>query len=167
MNTSVILLGSNTGNTRKHLEEATSYLSELAGEVVTASHYYETEPWGHRDQPFFLNRILVIRTRLSARQLLTEMMRIEEKMGRFRRMKWEPRVIDLDILYFNDAVISEPGLSVPHPHLHERRFTLVPLAEILPSMVHPVLKKSNKELLEALQDDLLVRECTLVNLQDK
>lgn len=156
MNKAIILLGSNTGNSSQNLESAKAYIVRNVGEITHFSSPYTTEPWGRTDQPFFLNQVVVIDTALTARQLINTLLTIEEKMGRKRVEKWEPRLIDLDILFFNDEIINEEGLIIPHPQLHERRFTLVPLAEILPGLIHPVFGKDIQTLLFELKDNLKV-----------
>jgi 2-amino-4-hydroxy-6-hydroxymethyldihydropteridine diphosphokinase len=157
MNTAVILLGSNKGDMLLNLENAKKHVSDAAGKIFEVSSIYRTDPWGNKDQADFLNQIIVVSTTLNARELIKTLLEIEAQMGRERKVKWEPRLIDLDIIYFNDDIIQEPNLTIPHKHLHERRFVLQPLAEILPDMVHPVFGKNNKELLEALTDGLNVQ----------
>ena len=156
MNRAIILLGSNKGNSSRNLEESKAFIEKNAGKIVKFSGTYITEPWGKTDQPFFLNQVVVVDTVLTARQLINMLLLIEEKMGRKRVEKWESRLIDLDILFFNNDIIEEEGLVIPHPHLHERRFTLVPLAEIMPGFNHPVFGKNIQTLLSELKDNLRV-----------
>ena len=158
MNTAVILLGSNTGNLSQNLNQALSLIAENIGSIGKISHIYQTEPWGRADQPYFYNQVAEVFTALDAYNLLDKLLGTEAEMGRKRTEKWAPRSIDLDILYFNDVIINGHGLTIPHPHLHERRFTLEPLTEILPEMIHPLLKKRNKDLLGSLKDDLRVKK---------
>lgn len=153
MNQCVILLGTNTGDLEKNLLNASGLITERIGDIQKSSKIYETEPWGIKDQPAFLNKVIVISTVHNASSVMKLLLGIEEELGRKREKKWAPRIIDLDILYFNDEIINEPGLIIPHPHLHERRFTLVPLCEVLAGMVHPVIKKKNEELLTCLADN--------------
>lgn len=157
MNTAVILLGTNKGDMQLNLENAKKHVSDEVGKIFEVSSIYKTDPWGNKDQADFLNQIIVVSTALNAGELIKKLLEIESQLGRERKVKWEPRLIDLDILYFNDDIIQEPNLTIPHKHLHERRFVLKPLAEILPDMVHPVFGKKNKELLEALTDGLNVQ----------
>ncbi len=157
MNTAVILLGTNKGDMQLNLENAKKHVSDEVGKIFEVSSIYKTDPWGNKDQADFLNQIIVVSTALNASELIKTLLEIESQMGRERKVKWEPRLIDLDIIYFNDDIIQEPNLTIPHKHLHERRFVLKPLAEILPDMVHPVFGKKNKELLEALTDGLNVQ----------
>jgi len=157
MNSAVILLGSNLGDRMENLSKALSLIDINAGLPEKSSRVYETEPWGISEQPAYLNQVIEIRTLFSAGTLMNKLLSIENEMGRVRTEKWAPRIIDLDILFFNNEIINEEKLRVPHPHLHERRFVLEPLAEILPDMIHPLLKIRNIDLLHSLKDDLLVR----------
>lgn len=152
MHNAVILLGTNKGKLLSNLEQAIELIEKRCGYVVKRSLVYETEPWGLTDQPFFLNQVIEISTGLTPRNLLNQLLDIEAGMGRKRSVKWEPRLIDLDILFYEDGIVKESGLTIPHQHLHERRFTLVPLAEILPDFVHPILGKTTTELLNGLAD---------------
>ena len=157
MNKAVILTGTNEGDLSSNLELALELVSENTGKVIKTSGVYETEPWGRKNQPVYYNQVFEINTPLDAFSLMKKLLSIEKKMGRERTIKWAPRLIDLDILYFNDEIINTPELKVPHPHLHDRRFTLVPLTEILPDFIHPVLKKTSSELLQDLADNLNVK----------
>jgi 2-amino-4-hydroxy-6-hydroxymethyldihydropteridine diphosphokinase len=125
--------------------------------VKATSGFYETEPVGVADQPWFLNCVVALETGQAPLELLAYALAIEEGMGRRRTRDKGPRTIDIDILLFGDRVIDEPGLKVPHPAMHERRFVLEPLAEIAPGAVHPVLKEAVRELLEALPAGQSVR----------
>jgi 2-amino-4-hydroxy-6-hydroxymethyldihydropteridine diphosphokinase len=130
-------LGSNLGDREASIAQALGLLPGV-GEVVAVSSVRETDPWGYADQPPFLNAVAAVETALSARELLAELLQIERSLGRTREgSRYGPRTIDLDILLFGDAVIDEPGLAVPHPHLHERRFALEPLHELDPGLVVP------------------------------
>jgi 2-amino-4-hydroxy-6-hydroxymethyldihydropteridine diphosphokinase len=126
-------LGSNLGDREATIRAA---VAALPG-VVALSELRETEPVGLVDQPLFLNGAARLETELSARQLLDELLAIERELGRERRERWGPRTIDLDLLLYGDEIVDEPGLSVPHPRLHERRFALEPLAELDPELVIP------------------------------
>ncbi|CAN5523710.1 2-amino-4-hydroxy-6-hydroxymethyldihydropteridinediphosphokinase [soil metagenome] len=152
MNDVVISLGSNMGNRLTHLETAIQQLKELPCILIKKSDVYETAAWGNTDQPSFYNQVIEIETELEPVSLMENILMIEKKMGRIRNRKWEPRIIDIDILFYNDANIQSAILHVPHPHLHERRFVLQPLFEILPSKIHPVLKKTISEMLNELKD---------------
>ena len=129
-------VGSNLGNRERTLRESVRRVGSL-GTVTAVSRFYDTEPVGYLDQPRFLNGALLVETGLSARELLSGLLAIEISMGRVRGVDKGPRVIDLDLLLFGDAVIDSEGLIVPHPGMGERRFVLEPLAEIAGEMVHP------------------------------
>lgn len=151
-----LLTGSNIGESEKHLQQAKQLIAERIGVVSKASSIYKTEPWGNKDQQDFLNQVLEVQTELTGKDVLTRILTIEQEMGRNRSQKWEPRIIDIDILFYGDGVIQTEDLVVPHPLLHERRFTLLPLAEIAPQLIHPVLQKTTEELLKECTDNSLV-----------
>lgn len=131
-------LGSNVGDRRGTIERAVERLGAKEGiEVVAVSTFRETEPVGVRDQPRFLNGAVAVETLLSPRELLDALLEIERALGRVRRERWGPRTIDLDLLVYGGEVVDEPGLDVPHPRLHERRFALEPLAELDARLVVP------------------------------
>ena len=148
-----IALGSNLGERRKNLEAAVGLLRETAGvEVARVSPALENPAvGGPEDSPAFLNAAAEVRTTLSAHALLRRLLEIEREMGRERRVKWEPRIIDLDLLLYADHILSSQELIVPHPLMHERRFVLEPLAEIAPQVVHPTLQMTVAGLLENLR----------------
>ena len=150
------MLGSNLGNRFENLLDAVARMEKEAGHVTLVSPVYKTAPWGKHDQPAFLNQVICLDTELDPKGLLEKLLEIEKDMGRLRAEHWAPRLIDLDILYYNEEIVERVGLTIPHPRLHERRFTLEPLAHLLPDMIHPVLKKSHKELLSMLSDSLEV-----------
>ncbi|MDO1448898.1 2-amino-4-hydroxy-6-hydroxymethyldihydropteridine diphosphokinase [Rhodocytophaga aerolata] len=155
-NLAYLLLGTNLGNKHQNLLEVMVHLSEQAGRIIKTSSIYETMPWGVTDQPAYWNQVLLLQTTLLPQELLQVINSIEKELGRERRIRWEARIIDIDILYFNDQIIETETLSIPHPRIASRRFTLVPLAEIAPQFVHPVLGKTNQELLEHCSDKLAV-----------
>jgi 2-amino-4-hydroxy-6-hydroxymethyldihydropteridine diphosphokinase len=144
-----VSLGSNLGDRESNLRTAISHFSEL-GEVIKTSSFYETEPVEFTEQPWFLNCAVELETSLTPEGLLHGLLAIEQTMGRKRLQAKGPRLIDLDILLFNELTLKSPGLTIPHPALHERRFVLEPLAEIASQAKHPVLTKSIRELLEML-----------------
>lgn len=154
-----LLTGSNIGNSKQHLQQAKQFINERIGIIVKSSSVYKTEPWGNKDQQDFLNQVLLVETRLSAEDALIQLLQIEKEMGRNRIQKWEPRIIDIDILFYGDLIIKTEKLILPHPLLHERRFTLLPLAEIAAGYMHPVLHKTIEELLQSCNDTSAVTKC--------
>ena len=151
-----LLIGGNLGDRKENLLTAISLISEQCGSLTKSSSVYETEAWGITDQPSFLNQALQISTSLNARQLMRKILKIEKEMGRVRIEKLGPRIIDIDILLFENEIHDLRFLKIPHPELQNRRFVLVPLAEIDPTLQHPVLKKTIAELLEECPDNLEV-----------
>ncbi len=151
-----ISAGTNLGDRKANLEFARSSLAKEAN-VRRSSSYFETEPVGFLDQPWFLNIAVELETRLAPSELLSYCQEIERSRGRIRTFPNAPRILDLDILLYGDEIINQEGLIIPHPRLPERRFALEPLAEIAPDVVHPVLKKSIRFLLEACPDRSEVR----------
>lgn len=158
MNRAYLLTGGNMGDRAANLVKAAALIGLQAGTVVVTSSVYETLAWGITEQPAFLNQVLCIETRLSASSLLETVLSIEQQLGRQRLMKYGPRIIDIDILLFNNAVINQPDLSIPHPFLHQRRFALIPLAEIAHEYKHPVLNLTIAELLSTCIDTLDVQK---------
>ena len=161
MNTALLSLGSNLGDRRNTLASALARMDEVAGKVVTYSGIYESEPWGFEASSRFLNQVVKLRTELAPLNLLHTVLSIENELGRVRGTseRWCSRTIDIDILFYNDLVMYEPRLTIPHPAISQRRFTLMPLTEIAPGHVHPVLGKMNSELLQECTDNLLVELC--------
>jgi len=153
-----LLLGSNLGNRQGYLQKAIDLIETELGTVAKKSSIYETEAWGKTDEPNYLNQVVQVNTTLSARQVLENILQIETQMGRVREEKWGSRIIDIDILFYGSDIINEPGLIVPHPELHNRRFTLEPLSEIAPDLEHPILKKSIFQLKIELKDNLIVKK---------
>jgi len=151
-----LLLGSNLGDRRAHLAAARHALATSAGRVVAASALYETAAWGVADQPAFLNQALALETELMGPALLAACLAAEQGRGRERRARWGARTLDVDILLLGSEIINTPTLSVPHPRLPERRFALLPLAELAPQLRHPQLGQTIAELLAACPDELSV-----------
>ncbi|MFN8244606.1 MAG: 2-amino-4-hydroxy-6-hydroxymethyldihydropteridine diphosphokinase [Ferruginibacter sp.] len=158
MHTVYILLGSNMGDSAKHLSTAATAISRHIGSIKRRSGLYETAAWGNTRQADFLNQVLVVHTELEAATLMPLLLRIEKDMGRVRRKKNDPRIIDIDILFYDKEVIDLPDLQVPHPQLPNRRFVLVPLNALSPRFVHPVLKKTIHQLLRVCPDHLPVKK---------
>jgi 2-amino-4-hydroxy-6-hydroxymethyldihydropteridine diphosphokinase len=156
MNKAYLLIGGNMGDRVQNLGRAAQLLSGL-GIVKALSGLYETEAWGKTDQPAFLNQAVLLETPLTARELLQAVLGIEEKLGRKRELKYGPRIIDIDILFYNLHIIDEPGLSIPHPEIQNRRFALEPMNEIAGEFKHPILKKSIATLLKDCPDKLDVK----------
>lgn len=151
-----LLLGSNLGDRAAYLEAARAGLA-AAGEIVATSGIYETAAWGPTDQPAYLNQAVALHTALAPGALLAHCLATEAAAGRERHERWGSRTLDVDILLYNNAVISTPDLTVPHPRLPLRRFALGPLAEIAAAAVHPQLHQSIGELLRRCPDALPVR----------
>ncbi len=156
--TAYIGLGSNIGDRAENLKRAIDFLKTKEGfEVKKGSSYYETKPVGFKEQGWFLNAVVEVETSLSPEGILRVCQEIEDEMGRKRGVRWGPRIIDLDILLYGDSIIDREDLKIPHPLMHNRKFVLVPLVEIAPEVIHPVLKKTVSSLLRELQDEQQVR----------
>lgn len=146
-------LGSNMGDKRENLLEAIKRVGELENtEVVKSSTILETEPFGYIEQDNFLNACLEVKTLLTPQEFLSSILKIELNMGRVREIKWGPRVIDIDILFYDDEIIQEDNLAVPHPWICEREFVLEPLSEIAPNYVHPLERKTIMMLARKLKE---------------
>ena len=158
MNRAYLLTGGNMGDRQQYLSVARELIGAECGKIETASSLYETAAWGKTDQPAFLNQALQIKTPLDAGQLIRNILEVEKKMGREREEKYGSRIIDIDILLFNDEVINTTLLKVPHPEMQNRRFVLAPLMEIAPGLIHPVLNKSISELFRDCRDTLAVKK---------
>jgi 2-amino-4-hydroxy-6-hydroxymethyldihydropteridine diphosphokinase len=163
-NTVYLSLGSNLGDRIANLEAAIGSLRR-SGDVVAISSFYETEPVEFTAQPWFVNGVVQLETDKTPEQLLAAILKIEQEMGRRRTQLKGPRIIDLDILLFGSSVIESKGLTVPHPAMHERRFVLEPLAEIAAEVRHPVLKRSIRELRDALPPGQTARKVKFENNQ--
>ncbi len=152
MATAYIGIGSNMGNRKANCMRAAKLMNEIGIVVTKESSLYETEPWGMKDQPLFMNMAVIAETDLSPESVLAALKWIENKMGRQEAVRWGPRCIDLDILFYDDRIITEEDLTIPHPLLQQREFVLLPLSEIAPDKWHPVLKKTVRRLREELRD---------------
>ncbi|MEB3072622.1 2-amino-4-hydroxy-6-hydroxymethyldihydropteridine diphosphokinase [Parvimonas sp. C2] len=142
-----IALGSNMGEGRKNLDLAIKMMNERGVLVEKVSNYIETEPYGYTEQDNFVNAVCIAETKLSPRELLETLLKIELDMGRVRIIKWGPRLIDLDILFYEDLIIDEEDFKVPHIEIQKRSFVLEPMNEISPDKIHPVFKKTVNQLL--------------------
>jgi 2-amino-4-hydroxy-6-hydroxymethyldihydropteridine diphosphokinase len=146
-------VGTNLGNRETNLEQAVAQIEKYIGKVRRSSSVYETDPWGFRSDDAFLNIVVEVGTDLEPQELLAVILNIESSMGRVRNsQQYSSRVIDIDILLYNDLVTDTPDLKIPHPRLHERKFVLIPLCEIAADMIHPVFKKTFRELLDVCED---------------
>ena len=152
MHLAYLLIGSNLGDKTTYLKNAGSYIQQQCGQIVKQSSFYETEPWGFTEQPSFLNQALCIQTELAPAQLMHTLLQIESKMGRTRELKMGPRIIDLDILQIDQQIVDTPLLQLPHPAMHLRRFALIPMVEIAPTLKHPQFNKTIAQLLAECAD---------------
>jgi 2-amino-4-hydroxy-6-hydroxymethyldihydropteridine diphosphokinase len=152
MNQAYLLTGGNEGDREINLSEAIKLIQMDTGEILRQSSLYETVAWGMKRQQDFLNQALLVETKLDAPAFLEILLRIEKKMGRVRLEKYGPRIIDIDIIFFNSDIIKADGLTIPHPHMHERRFVLEPMNEIAPAYLHPVFHKTVQTLLAECPD---------------
>ena len=165
MNKKQVILhtGSNLGDRHLNLEIALRQISGRIGPILKTSSIYQTQAWGIREQPDFLNQAMIAETHLPPHAVLREVLQIEQSMGRRRTSKkWLSRLIDIDLIFYEQEIINTSDLTVPHPFMHERNFVLAPLFEINPQKIHPVLNKSVKELLEQSADPLLVEAVEMV-----
>ena len=158
MNKLYLLLGSNMGNSNAQLTKARQHIEKLIGPVTRQSSLYATAAWGNTKQPDFLNQVIIVETELTAVQTMQTILKIEKMMGRIRTIKNAPRIIDIDILFFNKEIIDQKYLIIPHPQIQNRRFVLVPLNQLSPNLRHPVLKKTVHQLLTHCPDNLNVKK---------
>jgi 2-amino-4-hydroxy-6-hydroxymethyldihydropteridine diphosphokinase len=158
MNIVYLLLGSNLNNRLESLNEAKQAIASTLGKIAHQSSVYESEPWGFDAENRFLNQVIRIETPFNPNQVLDEILKIETQLGRIRKPAgvYSSRVIDIDILFYNDEIIAAGNLIIPHPRIQDRMFTLMPLSEMNQHMIHPSLNKSIKELIDECSDNLHV-----------
>ena len=154
----ILHLGSNMGRREAHLAAAREAVSGQIGPILSTSPIFETAAWGQPDQASFLNQALWVETSLPPQDALEAVLRIERAMGRVRQYKWGPRLIDIDLIFYDDLILESPTLIIPHPWMQNRRFVLAPLAELIPAWVHPVFQKTVAELLAECGDEGEVRK---------
>jgi 2-amino-4-hydroxy-6-hydroxymethyldihydropteridine diphosphokinase len=153
-----LLLGTNLGDRMSNLARARMLIESAIGQISRTSSVFETAAWGKTDQPSFYNQVITIDTHDDPQQLLAKILSLELTMGRVREEKWGPRLIDIDILFFNDLIVNEVNLGIPHIGIPERRFVLEPLNEIAPDFFHPGLRKTVRELLQSCNDPSFVKK---------
>jgi 2-amino-4-hydroxy-6-hydroxymethyldihydropteridine diphosphokinase len=158
MNKAYLLTGGNKGNRRGFLLQAKNEIERHCGSILQQSALYQTAAWGKTDQEDFLNQVLLVQTNLNVQAVMLTILHIEEMMGRVRSEKYGPRNIDIDILFFNNEIIHEPALTIPHPQIQNRRFVLEPMNEIAATLIHPVFQKTIHELLLECKDELGVKK---------
>lgn len=159
MNVAYLCLGGNIGNRESSINEALEQINQTVGEIISFSSIYETEAWGVTNQQAYLNMCICMNTEFHSHELIKTLLHIEKNLGRERNVyhTYEPRTIDIDILFFNNEIIHNNNLTVPHPRLHLRKFVLVPLNEIAPNYLHPVLNKTIFNLLNDCADTSKVK----------
>ncbi|SDC36759.1 2-amino-4-hydroxy-6-hydroxymethyldihydropteridine diphosphokinase [Niabella drilacis] len=158
MNQAFLLIGGNLGDRAANLAGARSRIRQAIGAIRKASAIYETAAWGLVDQPDFYNQALLVTTSLQPEPLMHRILEIEAAMGRIRNERYGPRVIDIDILLYNDLICQSPVVTLPHPRMAERRFVLAPLEEIAPETIHPQLQQTIHQLLLQVQDPSPVKK---------
>ena len=161
MNIVFLQLGGNLGDREQLLKDAILAVENRVGNIIDLSKVYESAPWRVEGQNNYLNQIIKVKTTLLAREVLSTVLNIEKQLGRIRIEKWGERLIDIDIIFYNNSIIETPELCIPHKHLHERMFVLTPLCDIASKMVHPKYNKTIEELLQECNDTELVEEYAL------
>jgi len=154
----ILITGSNQGNPSWQVLRAKQLISTNIGEIMRSSKLYQTQAWGNEDQDYYINQALLVETLLPPKLCLAKCLEIESQMGRVRIEKWAPRLIDIDIIFYNNLNFTSPKLIIPHPHIQDRNFALVCLNDIIPRFIHPKLKKNVKTLLGNCKDKLEVKE---------
>ena len=160
MNKVFLITGGNIGDRKKNLEVAAALVEKRIGKIIRSSKIYETDAWGITNQSSFYNQVLIVESNFSANKVMQKILKIEKEMGRIRTIKNAARIIDIDILFFNNETVNKQNLIIPHPEISNRRFVLVALNELVPEMIHPVLKKSIADLLSTCKDPLKVAPFT-------
>lgn len=158
MHSAILLIGGNMGNRSLALQRAIRLIGQRVGRIEKRSSVYETAAWGKEDEEAFYNQVLFVQTPLPVEDLMHHILQIEEEMGRIRTVKNAARIIDIDILFYEDLILGTEFLTIPHPQIENRRFVLAPLVEIAPDLIHPKLKKSVEKLLQETGDKLAVRK---------
>lgn len=153
-----LLLGSNLGDSQAMLKRAVDLIDHRVGKIVNSSSTYATKAWGIEDQPDFLNQVVEIECELLPKSLLLKINDIEKTLGRKRLIKWDSRIIDIDILYYGEIIIDTEELTIPHPENQNRNFVLVPMTEIAPEFLHPVFHLTQTQLLDRCKDELGVKK---------
>jgi len=154
-----LLLGTNLGDRMQNLTTAIAFIAKEIGHVFAKSSVYETAAWGKTDQPGFLNQAIAVKSDLAPMQLLKVLLAIEQKMGRVRLERWGERLIDIDIIFYEDIIVQDnDDLHLPHPEMHKRRFVLAPLNEIAADFIHPIFKEKISSILTNLTDELTVEK---------
>ena len=156
MKTIYLQIGSNIGDRNHYIDEAKKQIEKKIGKIHASSKIYETQAWGIRSQRDFLNVVIKVSTNFDPNKILKISQQIESDLGRIRKEKWGERCIDIDILFINNEIIKLKNLTVPHPHIQDRKFILRPLCDIASNLKHPIIKKDIKELLECCTDKLKV-----------
>ena len=156
MNKIFLITGGNIGDRKKSLKLAAALIQSRIGKIIKSSKIYETDAWGITDQNSFFNQLHIVETNFSAEEVMNKILKIEEEMGRVRTIKNAARIIDIDILFFNDDIVNKPNLVIPHPEIINRRFVLMPLNEIASTKIHPIFKKNIHQLLSLCRDELKV-----------
>jgi 2-amino-4-hydroxy-6-hydroxymethyldihydropteridine diphosphokinase len=152
----VLGLGGNVGNVEFTLFKCIELIEQHLGKIELKSALYQTKAWGVEKQPDFINQVIVVKTNFSVQQCLVVCQTIEKELGRVRKEKWHKRTIDIDILFYNSAILKEKELTIPHPFIQDRNFVLIPLAEIIQNFIHPVLNKTVQQLKNDCVDELVV-----------
>lgn len=163
-----LLLGGDDGDVRVNFDRAEECIVQNVGKILRRSSMYHTEPWGFVSDKYFFNQAIEVETTLSPHEILSAILQIESKLGRYRKSEqYSSRTIDIDILFLDDIVLETSKLTIPHPRLHVRNFALIPLNEIAPTYLHPVFRKTVTQLLNGCSDTLIVTRCDETHFSGK